>query len=403
MKITRFKHKFHEYTSVLRSEYRNIFHDAGVLLIAVGAIFIYSMAYSLAYKNEVLRDIPVAVVDNSHTPSSRQLIRAFDATPNIDVAYKPTSLEEAKKLFFERKVYGVIVIPSDYEKKLMRTEKVNIAIYADASYFLMYRQVFFDFAGSIGQSNYHVEWLRFVSKGASTKQAEALSSPVVTSVHNLYNPYLGYATFIMPAILLVIIQQTLLIGIGMVGGTWREKKLYRTLIPTGQSRMSVFPIVLGKSTAFISIYCITITYLLTFHYNLFGYPVKGHTMDLIIFLIPNLLSCKFLAIAVSTLFKHRENSLLLLLFTSIPVLMLSGASVPSECIPTWLFNGAKIIPSSSGVDGFLRIQTMGATLAEVGTQFRTLWILTGVYFILACFGMRRVLRKTENESPVTNQ
>ena len=307
MKITRFKHKFHEYTSVLRSEYRNIFHDAGVLLIAVGAIFIYSMAYSLAYKNEVLRDIPVAVVDNSHTPSSRQLIRAFDATPNIDVAYKPTSLEEAKKLFFERKVYGVIVIPSDYEKKLMRTEKVNIAIYADASYFLMYRQVFFDFAGSIGQSNYHVEWLRFVSKGASTKQAEALSSPVVTSVHNLYNPYLGYATFIMPAILIVIIQQTLLIGIGMVGGTWREKKLYRTLIPTGQSRMSVFPIVLGKSTAFISIYCITITYLLTFHYKLFGYPVKGDTMDLILFLIPYLLSCTFLGIAVSTLFKHREN------------------------------------------------------------------------------------------------
>ena len=403
MKITRFKHKFHEYTSVLRSEYRNIFHDAGVLLIGVGAIFIYSMAYSLAYKNEVLRDIPVAVVDNSHTPSSRQLIRAFDATPNIDVAYKPTSLEEAKKLFFERKVYGVIVIPSDYEKKLMRTEKVNIAIYADASYFLMYRQVFFDFAGSIGQSNYHVEWLRFVSKGASTKQAEALSSPVVTSVHNLYNPYLGYATFIMPAILLVIIQQTLLIGIGMVGGTWREKKLYRTLIPTGQSRMSVFPIVLGKSTAFISIYCITITYLLTFHYKLFGYPVKGDTMDLILFLIPYLLSCTFLGIAVSTLFKHRENSLLLLLFTSIPVLMLSGASVPSECIPTWLFNGAKIIPSSSGVDGFLRIQTMGATLAEVGAQFRTLWILTGVYFILACFGMRRILRKTENESPATNQ
>lgn len=403
MKITRFKHKFHEYTSVLRSEYRNIFHDAGVLLIAVGTIFIYSMAYSLAYKNEVLRDIPVAVVDNSHTPSSRQLIRAFDATPNIDVAYKPTSLEEAKKLFFERKVYGVIVIPSDYEKKLMRTEKVNIAIYADASYFLMYRQVFFDFAGSIGQSNYHVEWLRFVSKGASTKQAEALSSPVVTSVHNLYNPYLGYATFIMPAILIVIIQQTLLIGIGMVGGTWREKKLYRTLIPTGQSRMSVFPIVLGKSTAFISIYCITITYLLTFHYKLFGYPVKGDTMDLILFLIPYLLSCTFLGIAVSTLFKHRENSLLLLLFTSIPVLMLSGASVPSECIPTWLFNGAKIIPSSSGVDGFLRIQTMGATLAEVGAQFRTLWILTGVYFILACFGMRRILRKTENESPATNQ
>ena len=99
MKITRFKHKFHEYTSVLRSEYRNIFHDAGVLLIAVGAIFIYSMAYSLAYKNEVLRDIPVAVVDNSHTLSSRERIRGLDATPNIDVNIKNRPVWRKKTLF----------------------------------------------------------------------------------------------------------------------------------------------------------------------------------------------------------------------------------------------------------------------------------------------------------------
>ena len=218
MITTRFQKKFREFASVLRNEYRNIFCDAGVLLIAVGAIFIYSTAYSLAYKNEVLRDVPVAVVDNSRTPSSRQLIRSFDATPNVNVVYKPASLDEAKKLFLERKVNGIIVIPGDYEKKLMRTEKVNLAIYADASYFLMYRQVFFDIMGSIGHSNSNVEWLRFVSKGVSSKQAEALSNPVSISVRNMYNPYLGYATFIMPAILMVIIQQTLLIGIGMVGG-----------------------------------------------------------------------------------------------------------------------------------------------------------------------------------------
>lgn len=397
MITTRFQKKFREFASVLRNEYRNIFCDAGVLLIAVGAIFIYSTAYSLAYKNEVLRDVPVAVVDNSRTPSSRQLIRSFDATPNVDVVYKPASLDEAKKLFLERKVNGIIVIPGDYEKKLMRTEKVNLAIYADASYFLMYRQVFFDIMGSIGHSNSNVEWLRFVSKGVSSKQAEALSNPVSISVRNMYNPYLGYATFIMPAILMVIIQQTLLIGIGMVGGTWREKGLYKTLIPNGERRMSVLPIVLGKSAAFISVYCITLSYLLCFHYKLFGYPMNGSAGTIVLFLLPYLLSCTFLGVALSSLFRHRENSLLLLLFTSIPVLMLSGASVPQECIPQWLYYGTKFIPSGSGVDGFIRIQTMGATLAEVCTQFWTLWILTAVYFLLACLGMRRVLRKTERE------
>lgn len=87
----------------------------------------------------------------------------------------------------------------------------------------------------------------------------------------MYNPYGGYATFIMPAILIVIIQQTLLIGIGMVGGTWRERGLYKTLIPRGEKRLSVIPIVLGKSTAYLSIYCATLLYVMGFHYKVFGY------------------------------------------------------------------------------------------------------------------------------------
>lgn len=161
--------------------------------------------------------------------------------------------------------------------------------------------------GSIGHSNSNVEWLRFVSKGVSSKQAEALSNPVSISVRNMYNPYLGYATFIMPAILMVIIQQTLLIGIGMVGGTWREKCLYKTLIPSGERRMSVLPIVLGKSAAFISVYCITLSYLLCFHYKLFGYPMNGSAGTIVLFLLPYLLSCTFLGVALSSLFRHREN------------------------------------------------------------------------------------------------
>ena len=277
----------------------------------------------------------------------------------------------------------------------MRNERVNISIYADASYFLMYRQVFFDVMGSVLYSNSQIEWVRFVAKGAQPGQAAALSNPVQTTIENMYNPYGGYATFIMPAILIVIIQPTLLIGIGMVGGTWRERGLYKTLIPLGEKRLSVIPIVLGKSTAYLSIYCATLLYVMGFHYKVFGYPSNGAAGDVVLFLIPYLLSCTFLGIALSSLFRRRENSLLLLLFTSIPFLMLSGASIPQESMPQWLFQLGRIIPSSSGVDGFIRIRTMGATLSEVSVQFWTLWILSGLYFILACLGMRGVLLRVE--------
>lgn len=211
----------------------------------------------------------------------------------------------------------------------------------------------------------------------------------------MFNPYLGYGTFVMPIIIMVIIQQTLLIGIGMIGGSWREFGLYRTLALPGRRRLSMMPIVLGKSLVYASIYAVTITYILGFHYTMFGYPMNGKFTTIVAFMIPYVFACIFMGIAVSTLFRYRENSLLLMLWTSIPVLMLTGASFPGEAIPRWLMVLGKIFPSSSGVDGFIRIQTTGASFEEVLPQFKMLWELCVVYFGLACLGIRRVLCKEE--------
>ncbi|MGL5318389.1 MAG: ABC transporter permease [Bacteroidales bacterium] len=389
----RLKIQFQEFKSVIKNELTFILKDPGVLLVMVGAIFIYSILYSLAYKNEVLRDVPIAVVDQSNSPSSQVLIRAIDAASNMKIAYKPASLDEAKHLFMSREVNGVIVIPHDYEKKVLRMEKAAVSVYADASYFLMYRQVFSDAISAIDKVGTEIEWNRFVSSGKSPEAAKVISNPVQIKITNLFNPYGGYGSFVMPAIIILILQQTLLIAIGMIGGTWREQNLYKQLIPTGESRLSILPVVFGKAVTYLLMCVITISYVLGVHYNLFGYPANGAIGDLLQLLLPYLLSVIFLGIMLSTLFRYRENSILFLLFTSIPFLLLTGISLPQQAMPQWLFHLAKIVPSSNGVDAFIRIQSMGATLVEVITPYRILWALTIVYFIGAYFGIRYRIRK----------
>ncbi len=197
----------------------------------------------------------------------------------------------------------------------------------------------------------------------------------------------------MPAIIMVIIQQTMLIGIGMIGGTWSEFGLYKKLIPPGRRRMSTLPVVAGKAFVYASIYAVTLFYILGLHYKLFHFPTNGHTADIIAFLIPYLLSCIFLGIAVSTLFQRREQSIMLLLWCSIPALMLSGASVPREAMPEWLYRFGQILPSSSGVEGFIRLQSMGASFSDVLHEVRILWILTIVYGGFAAVGIHLRLKK----------
>ena len=238
---------------------------------------------------------------------------------------------------------------------------------------------------------------RLIAKGADIPQATAATQPVIYQSHNLFIPYLGYGSFIMPAIIIVIIQQTLLIGIGMIGGTWREFGLYRKLIPANCKRMYTLPIVLGKALVYISIYAVTLLYIMTVHYKLFHYPSNGSTEAVVGLLVPYLLACIMLGIAISTLFRYREQSLLLLFWTSIPILLLSGASFPREAIPEWLYTLGQVFPSSSGVNAFIRIRTMGASLRDVMPELRILWAQVFVYGGLACIGIHVILTRQKQD------
>lgn len=208
-----------QFRTVVRNEYGSIFTDAGVILVLVLALLIYSTLYSLAYGTQVLRNVPIGVIDMSNTSTSRQLINTFNAGPNVYVAYEPGDMDEAKHLFYDREIYGVVYIPSDYEEKLLGGQQAVVSLYVDASYFLMYRQAFQELVSGIGTTGAMVEFQRLIAKGANIPQATATTQPVIYQSHNLFNPYLGYGSFVMPAIIMVIIQQTMLIGIGMIGGT----------------------------------------------------------------------------------------------------------------------------------------------------------------------------------------
>ena len=379
--------------AVMANEYRTIFSDGGVMLILIFALFIYATAYSLAYAPQVLRNVPIGVIDLSQTSTSRALTETFNAGPNTYVAYQPADMVEAKKLFFDREIYGIVYIPSDYEEKLLGGQQAVVAIYCDASYFLMYRQVFQEVVTTIGNTGAMVEFQRLIAKGANIPQAQATTQPVIYQARNIFNPYLGYGTFVMPAIIMVIIQQTMLIGIGMIGGTWREHGLYHKLCPAGRRHMSTLPIVLGRGLVYASLYAVTCFYILGLHYRLFHYPMNGATGTILLFMAVYMAACIGLSIAVSTLFRYRENSLLFLLWTSIPLLMLSGVSYPREGIPDWLFQFGQLFPSSHGVNAFIRIQTMGASLSEAFAEIKALVILAVIYGGLACIGTHLVIRR----------
>lgn len=377
--------------AVLRREiYRVARQPMYWLLTVILPIVAFAFFAVLLYKG-VARDIPIAVVDQDNSTLSRKVTQMIDATPTAWVAYGVQGMEEAERLMLQGKVMGIVLIPDFFEKNILNNSQTHLESYLTGTNITVNGLLAKDLQTTVTTFTAGIQLQLLMKQGLTEKQA--MAQPVIYQSHNLFNPYLGYGSFVMPAIIMVIIQQTMLIGIGMIGGTWSEFGLYKKLIPPGRRRMSTLPVVAGKAFVYASIYAVTLFYILGLHYKLFHFPTNGHTADIIAFLIPYLLSCIFLGIAVSTLFQRREQSIMLLLWCSIPALMLSGASVPREAMPEWLYLFGQILPSSSGVEGFIRIQSMGASFSDVLHEVRILWILTIVYGGFAAVGIHLRLKQ----------
>ena len=333
---------------IITLEYRLIFRNREIVLILLLAPLIYATLYSLGYSKEVLYDVPVAIIDHSHSHDSRVLTQNLDASPYLTTAYSLTDIESAKRLLFERKIYAIVEIPEQFAAKHLDGHQNSIALYCDASYFLMYRQVF---------------------QGVMSVLSTHTSTHIAT--HTLFNPSLGYGSFIMPAILIVILQQTALMGIGIIGVSWRRRRLWQRYNPA--------VIVCAKTLTYSTLYIPLICYLFGVHYHIFGYPQLGTLSSLLAILVPYCLSYILLGITLSTLFRRSETPLLTIIWTSIPVLLISGASLPTEAFPRSLYIVGKLLPSGSAVEGFIRAQSMGAEIDDLLPQIATLWTLVLLY------------------------
>ena len=371
---------------IWREELRQMMHDEGVIIFFVVVPLLYPLLYSWIYNNEVVRDVPMVVVDDCHTALSRRFTRLCDASPDLRVLCHAADLDEARSLVSRQLAKGIYVIPSDFETRLCRMEQATVTVYCDMSLMLAYKAVF-QTAQTVAQLM-GSEVTASRSGSYTLREAQVAARPLDFEEVAIFNPTGGYGSFIIPAVLMLIIQQTLVLGIGMLAGTARESNPYKNLIPFSRQYHGMFRIVTGKAMAYVMVYIPLAAYLVLVVPCRFGFTAIGQWRPLLMLMIPYLLDCVFFGMVVSCLVRYRENVMLLIVFITLPLLFLSGVSWPQTSIPgvwqgvSWLF------PSTFGIRAFVRINEMGGTLSDVMDEYHVVWVQTVVYFILACLVYR---------------
>ena len=371
-------------------EMRNVFRDEGVLMFCILVPLGYPLLYSWIYNNEVVRDVPTAIVDLSHSHTSREFIRNYDASPDAAATYYCNSLDEAKRLVERQAVHGIIYIPQDFDIQLNRGEQAHVSVYTDMSLMLTYKAIYQTAQAVASHINAGIQIKQ--SGGFTNRDDEITTKPLDFDEVPIFNTTGGYGNAILPGVLMLILQQTLLLGVGMAAGTSREMNRNKELVPVSEHYAGIFRIVLGKALCYFMIYAVLGMYLALVVPKIFGFVSMVTWTTILGFLLPFILACIFFSLTVSCMVRYRENVMLLVVFTSVPFLFMTGISWPQSNIPEIWQGIACLFPSTFGVRGFLRISSMGASLADIEPEFKALWIQVGVYFLLACAVYRYQIR-----------
>jgi ABC-2 type transport system permease protein len=364
------------------AEWRRVLALRGAFLMLVAAPLLYGVFYPQPYLNQILRKIPIAVVDNDLSELSRRIVQTLDASNAVKVAIRAETLQQAHAALDRGEVFAVVGIPPETERDVLKGTTVHIPIYADATYLFIFRTMANGIAVAINTLSSELAAGGARTDGSLVKATLASVSPADILLQPIFNPVGGYGSYIVPAAFVLILQQMLLIGASLL-----------TVVALAQPASGAFASVLGRGVAHLTIYLPALALYFIVLPRFYGFSTLGQPLQLFALASLFVLATSFMGQAAGAWFKHPETPTLIFLGTSLPQLFVTGFSWPREAVPKSMQALGYIFPSDFAIDGIVRINQMGASLWEVVRDWRGLWGLTVIYFALAVMSAFLVKRR----------
>jgi ABC-2 type transport system permease protein len=363
-----------------KAEWRRVLGTRSAFSVLFLAPLVYGIYYPQPYLNQILRKLPIAVVDNDLSDLSRQMVETLDASGALSVAVRARTLAEARTAINRGTAFAAVEIPPDTERDVLKGITAHIPIYADATYLFMFRSTASGVATAVGALTSELVSRGARSDGSLVKAKLASSSPADVLLQPIFNPVGGYASYVVPAAFVLILQQTLLIGAAMLTGT---------ALATARG---AFAGVLGRGVAHLTIYLPALALYLIVLPRIYGFSTLGQLPELFALATVFLLATSFMGQAIGAWFTRPENATLLLLATSLPQFFTAGFAWPREAIPDAALALGRMFPADSAIDGLVRINQLGASIWEVAHDWLGLWCLALGYFVLAVISAFAVKR-----------
>lgn len=361
---------------LVKKELQAIFSNPVITLTVFAGVIFYSFLYPLPYASQTPREQQITVVNLDNSLLSRQLERMVDATPQVNIINRAHSIEEAKQQFLQGSVSGILLIPKNFYRDLLLGKSPILSYSGDASYFLVYGTIVEGLAKVGGTLAAKATVSQLLMDCVPLALAEQQFAPVKLNMKATFNSTNGYVNYVVPAVFVLILQQTLIMGVGVLGGT--EK-----LVDGYWNNSSTFQVLAVRCLIFISIYYLLALYYFGFSFDFYGINRLASPLDLLALLAPFLLASTFIGVFIGAILPRRELVTFVVLNSSMPLVFCAGFIWPLGSIPMPLIWLSDLFPSTPTIQGFLAINQMGADFSEIITQWKLLWLQVMGWGLLA--------------------
>lgn len=392
--------KLQQLSFIIRHEFLAISTSYAVLLVLMGGIFLYGLLYNYMYAPNIVTNVPVAVVDNSHSELSRNFIRWLDAAPQAEIYNQAIDYHEAKEWMKAGKVQGILYLPHDFEERVFRGDESVFSLYATTDAFLYFESLQKATSSVMLAINDKYRTDVAVLLPPQGLLAVAMAQPVSVVGTALYNYTEGYGSYLIPAVMMIIIFQTLMMVIGMVTGEERSSGGIHAYALFGQNWGNCIRIVAGKTFVYCSLYAVFAFFLLGLLPYFFSIPNIGSGLYIIFLMMPYLIATSFFGLAASRYFTDSESPLLMIAFFSVGLIFLSGVSYPMELMPWYWKITHYIFPAAPATLAFVKLNSMGADMSDIKLEYITLWIQAICYFLLSTWVYKKKIGSEKSTFPI---
>ena len=367
-----------DFLKLLRIEFKRIFSNSVLLAIFIGAPIFYGVLIGYVYKQAKVINLPIVIIDEDHSPMSDKIIEAFEDNEALlvsDIRYTAGNiLDEMPVKQFD----AVITLPTNFEADILQKRHPEIRVDLNMANILNANTASKNIQAVLMTLNAGIEIEGLKKSGVHPTQAATSYESFKINFNKLYNSSGNYINFMLPGLLIAIMQQIIFLAMALVFARDFEDGHFGVLVK--KSKSSLYHIAL-KSTPFI----IMIPIMWFFISLLFDYfRINADIYNLPMLLLTTTLTMASMCIGMlfSIAIPSQLKATELLMVISTPAFILSGFTWPTLAFPDAIANVATYIPSTQFLSGFRKIAFYGGDVSSIKSEINTLLLICCVSFVV---------------------